>query len=1302
MKKHFCLSVILFIFLLVSSFTQAQKSQNQWVFGKSAQVDFNWSVPVTHNLPYTASEGCASISDANGDLLFFTNGQKILDKNGNIMPHGSGLSGSQSSAQSAIIVPDPGNANRYYVFTTHDWREATVGAAPTSEFCFSIVDMTLGTNGDLVLLPGSVYKKIIQNNIAERVTATKHANCTDYWIITHEIGNSNYVAYQLSSAGLSPSVVSAVGAVANGGPGNNRYGGLRCSHDGTWLCSAFGNAFATEPTVEIFNFNRSTGAVRNLDGTTGNLTTTVLSLGNDINRAYSSEFSEDNSKLYVTGYSNNFIYQFNLSLPASLIASSRKNISASGFIKSALQMGPDHNIYVVGSGVSALGVIRNTNDIAPATVQYTDNAIVLATGTSGYLGLPNFLSSGSLAITASSYSLCPGASTTLTVSGGDPASYTWTPTTGLLLPIGPVVVANPAVATTYTVSGTAFGCPVSQSVVINRTTANAGPNVSICGGNAITIGTPAINGCTYSWSPASSLSSSSVAMPSASPSVNTTYTVTVTDGNGCAVTSSTVVTVDPPTTFTPGTNGYVCAGYPYQIGGPSIAGYTYLWTPATGLSSTTISNPVSTPAATTNYTVKVTNATGCTATGSVLVTVNATVANAGSNNTICQGQSIPIGSSPVIGNTYSWSPAASLSSSVISNPIATPPVSTTYTVQVTIGSSCTVSSQVEITVTPNPTVTVTPDLSIICLGSSVTLTASGATSYLWSPSGSLSSATAATVTATPLSHTTYTVVGTTGACTGSAQAYVAVLNMPSFPLTAAGAPSTTLTSQDVQVDPSGNTFVSGFFADPSVSPITFFGQFNNKTITPASPSGFYLVKYNMCGDPEWIAFSNNVDNSVPVKFDIDNTNNILYLIAGYQGLNQITDGQNNPVVVNSASPVSVILKMNAVNGSVLLYNNCFGPATDITVNSSVYIIGKFEQQRPHVSRYTTALGLIALTHICERGEPMCIEKDPAGNIYVTGSFQDIISTATSTLTNPANGPTRDIFILKYLSTLGLPAWGLQGSSAGIGNAVTYDVTTGLLYAVGTFSGTVFQTTTVPPGVNTTGFLCVVDPATGNKLNSVLVGTNDQDAPMYAKADGAGTVYVLGNTISQLLLFPPAGAVNTAPGAKSLFLARYVGLGFGIAGIVTGTGVPGDDVTSGGLGIDNGQNPFITGRYKGSLTLNKTITSIGSDMFVARVDRLTGKYFRQGVRGQEQSDYVMIYPNPLETNSSVVINLKQREHMSINIYNVSGQLVQNVYDETMEAGESTVAIRADKLSAGIYIVSATSSSLNKQIKVVVNR
>jgi hypothetical protein len=389
--------------------------------------------------------------------------------------------------------------------------------------------------------------------------------------------------------------------------------------------------------------------------------------------------------------------------------------------------------------------------------------------------------------------ICAGGSTTIggspTASGGTPPyTYSWSPATGLDDPTLANPTASPAATTTYTVTVTdENGCEGSDSMTLTvnpNPTADAGPDVTINEGDSTVIGgSPTGSGgtppYTYSWSPTTGLDDPTLPNPTASPLATTTYTVTVTDANGCEDTDSmtvTVITVEVPTADA-GPDASICEGGSVVIGGdPTAMGgtppYTYSWSPTTGLDDPTLANPTASPAVTTTYTVTVTDSNGETDSDEMTVTVNPNpTADAGADAVICAGESTTIGGNPTgSGGTppymYSWSPTAGLDDPTLANPTATPTETTTYTVTVTDANGCQDADDVTVTVNPNPVADAGPNASILP-GESVIIggspTASGGTppyTYLWSPAMGLDDPTLPNPTASPAATTTYTVTVT--------------------------------------------------------------------------------------------------------------------------------------------------------------------------------------------------------------------------------------------------------------------------------------------------------------------------------------------------------------------------------------------------------------------------------------------------------------------------------------------------------------------------------------------------------------
>src|SRR5258706_456356 len=290
--------------------------------------------------------------------------------------------------------------------------------------------------------------------------------------------------------------------------------------------------------------------------------------------------------------------------------------------------------------------------------------------------------------------ICVGQqSATLAANGA--STYSWTPATALSATTGSAVTANPTSTITYTVTGTDNnGCTASTQVTV---TVNPLPVIAVAPPPAICVGqqsaTLTANGAsTYSWTPATALSATTGSSVTANPTSTTTYTVTGTDINGCTASTQVTVNVNPLPVVTV-SSASICNGQSTTLS--ANGANTYSWSPVTSLSVTTGSTVTANPASTITYTVTGIDNNGCTSTGQGTVSVTTVAVTVSPNTAICNG--FPTTLSANGATTYSWSPAASLSSSIGSSVSANPNATTTYTV---IGTTngCTASAQVTITV----------------------------------------------------------------------------------------------------------------------------------------------------------------------------------------------------------------------------------------------------------------------------------------------------------------------------------------------------------------------------------------------------------------------------------------------------------------------------------------------------------------------------------------------------------------------------------------------------------------------------
>ncbi|MCC2548237.1 T9SS type A sorting domain-containing protein [Hymenobacter sp. BT175] len=461
-------------------------------------------------------------------------------------------------------------------------------------------------------------------------------------------------------------------------------------------------------------------------------------------------------------------------------------------------------------------------------------------------------------VTAGSNSpVCATGNLLLTASTVPGASYSWTGPGGFTSLLQNPSIANVGVnrSGTYTVTASANGCTTTSSVAVTVNalpTASVNPvNPTICSGQSVTLN--ASGGTNYLWSPATGLSSTTVASPVASPTASTIYTVTVSNAAGCQSTAQTTVTVRATPVLTVTGNVTICAGTSTTLS--ASGAQTYSWSPSTGLSNPNSATPIASPTATTTYTVTG-SSNGCTDTGTVTVTVEPRpTPTAGPDRVLCSGQSAQLGAAPVAGLVYSWSPSTGLSSTTSSQPIVTrtntgaAPINTTYTLTAVSPTGCVGSSTVRVTVNPAVTVNAGPARSF-CSGGSAQLGGSapvGGYIYSWSPTTGLNNASVAqpTVTLTntgaaPVT-TTYTLTASNNGCSNTSSVAVTVnpLTTADFAYNAASYCQSSANPVPTIAGTTGGTFSStaGLSLNASTGAIDL----------SSSTAGTYTVTYSVGG-----------------------------------------------------------------------------------------------------------------------------------------------------------------------------------------------------------------------------------------------------------------------------------------------------------------------------------------------------------------------------------------------------------------------------------------------------------------------
>ncbi len=368
--------ILLLILAPILLFAQG-KQANNWYFGHYCALNFNTGSPpsVLHDSKMWDFACSATMSDENGSLLFYGSMYTIWNRNHQVMQNADKLVVGNScvAMQSALAVPDPGNANLYYYFnfTCPD---------PNSHnhtFQYSVIDMRLdgGLGG---ILPDKKCIPLYYPALGNQ-TAVKHSNQVDFWIITHKEGSNTFLTYKVTAQGVEGPFISNAGSVI---PYNQveLYNYIKLSPDGKKIAVTY-NGEGTDYFCEVLDFDNNTG---------------IISDANIVHIDVASsgiEFSPDNKLLYVN---SGFLYQYDLTAgtPQQIVESEMQISNEGCYFCGALQVGPDGKIYcITDDDQLSLGVIHNPS-IQGLGCNFEPNSIYIGGENSRLeIGLPQFIQS---------------------------------------------------------------------------------------------------------------------------------------------------------------------------------------------------------------------------------------------------------------------------------------------------------------------------------------------------------------------------------------------------------------------------------------------------------------------------------------------------------------------------------------------------------------------------------------------------------------------------------------------------------------------------------------------------------------------------------------------------------------------------------------------------------------------------------------------------------------------------------------------------------------------------------------------
>ncbi len=615
-----CSKGIIFITIMLLHVAITAQRYNNWNFGSGESITFNTgNYLLPRILPSNAmesEEGNASISDAQGNILFYTHGRRIYNKLNQIMSNGDLLLGNTSSFQSSIIIPYPGNAAWYYLFTT-DAFENGFG----NGYRYHNIDMS-GDNGN-----GTVTTKnqLLTTLGTERIAAVQHANGIDVWLITNDFSSNTFRTWLITCNGISatPTIIN-VGEVLADYPDQN-IGALKISPDGKLMCQThfpIDFTFTGNHFFQLFNFNNATGAINNPK---------KISLPGKY--TYGCEFSPSSTLLYLTDPNKKNILQVDATLPTPAAIIQSLDTIPCDFGLYGIQMAPDLKLYATRVG-RYLATVNNPNAKGQAC-NFKDTSVAL-TG-SAKLNLNTSINNAYFdPYNSFNFTYIDSCTGTLQFNGFSnlqgTVSYLWQFGDGTTSTLTQPIHTYNNLSRQYNVLLTITllnGCgSINRSRIIAPQGYIVNPNFTFnanCATRAVTFTNTTLTNLdltNYEWNFGDG-STSTIANPIHIYATPGAYTVTlkVPNANACLTkTHQSKIDIDS-INITLQDSAIINEGEAYTINTISNA-TNYQWTPNTNIDNPTKPNPRVQPLVTTLYKLQASNNANCNATDSIIIKVN--------------------------------------------------------------------------------------------------------------------------------------------------------------------------------------------------------------------------------------------------------------------------------------------------------------------------------------------------------------------------------------------------------------------------------------------------------------------------------------------------------------------------------------------------------------------------------------------------------------------------------------------------------------------------------------------------------
>jgi uncharacterized protein (TIGR02145 family) len=599
---------IIGLILLFPLFGVSQGEWNQWRFGVNAGLDFNFTPPAA--VTNSAIQPFESVSQADslGNLLFYSNGQTVWNKNNAVMQNGTGLYGF-TLTQTIFLIPDPGNSSQYYLFTVGPWTYYP----PRRGLYYSKIDMTLagGLGGVIagmknIPVPGG-------ENVPDGIYGTRHRNNKDAWLVARSQSPQVYLSYLITSAGfnttpvISPSQINCIDP-----PTSYPSVGIRISQDGDKMIATYA---WSDSTLNICHFDNSTGKIEE------RFKIPVIFMGIK-QPAGQFEFSKNSYYIYSLSilspwtpppHPNRIVLQYHINISDSAqFMQSQMLIDSTHIFSGMFQLGPDDKIYFGENTVDSLGVINNPN-MPGAGCNFQINAISLS-GKMSTQQLPVFLQrykayfhhAGDCPIDPVNFTsdIWPPPDS-IRWNFGDPASSAANTST-LANPSHSFTSSGNHVVELYVRHNDNRRDTTWQTITILPAPQPAlGPDQTICAPQTATFDAGACTGCTYLWDDLTNMITNIGTGQTYTTGTAGLYRVTVTGPNGCTggdtvqlsigtpvavsvtiATGSTTVCAGTQVTFTSNaTNAGGSPGYQWKVNSVNAANATnttFTYTPVNG------------------------------------------------------------------------------------------------------------------------------------------------------------------------------------------------------------------------------------------------------------------------------------------------------------------------------------------------------------------------------------------------------------------------------------------------------------------------------------------------------------------------------------------------------------------------------------------------------------------------------------------------------------------------------------------------------------------------------------------------